>query len=505
MSDKNARINIAELYAKVVETTAEGIACVRADGQIAFTNDAFCRLIGFDKSELLNRKMTDLLTPESKAAFLARKEKREAGELREQYEMVAIHKSGKRIYVLCSVSPIRDDSNRFLFSLGVITDITAIKLMQIENSKIIKKLKKAQAVAGLGFWEHDIVTDEFWISDELHEMLNVEIKGDGVVDVSKFLSKIHPDDLPRLLAIKDRAYKFGENYNIDYRICRTSSEIIYVNSVAEVEKDKDGKPIRLHGVVQNVTDRVQQENIIRDQRAKMQATAKLSALGEMAGGVAHEINTPLAIIKLRTEQLLEVIKDGELEPQMLEESLQTIEQTTSRIAKIINGLRTFSRQGDHDPFVRTSLNEIVQSTLSFCNEKFKNHGVTVENGALDSSLLIDCQQTQVAQVLLNLLNNAFDAIEGLKDRWIRIEATETNAHIELTVTDSGAGIPKEVEEKIFQPFFTTKQVGRGTGLGLSISIGLMASQKGSLFIDSNKPNTCFVMRFPKPQATAKTA
>jgi len=498
-------INIADLYAKVVETTAEGIACVGADGEIAFTNEAFCRLVGYDKSELLNYKMTDLLTPDAKAEFLSRKEKRAAGELKDQYEMVMIHKSGKLIYTLCCVSPIRDDSNRFLFSLGVITDITAIKLMQIENSKSIAKLKKAQAVAGLGFWEHDILTNEFWISDELHEMLNVEVPGDGVVDLSKFFAKIHPDDLPRLQAFKERAYKFGANYNIDYRICRTESEVIYVNSIAEVEKDKNGRTVRLHGIVQNITERVRQENTIQDQRAKMQASAKLSALGEMAGGVAHEINTPLAIIQMRTEQLLEASAAGEMDAEMLAETLQVIGQTTVRIAKIINGLRTFSRHGDHDPFVRTSVKEIVETTLSFCNEKFKNNDVTIDCRTVDAHLAIDCQQTQVCQVLLNLLNNSFDAIQGLKDRWIRIEALETASSVDIVVADSGAGIPKEIAEKIFQPFFTTKPVGLGTGIGLSISIGLMASQKGSLFIDDKVPNTCFVMRFPKSQARIKAS
>lgn len=244
-----------------------------------------------------------------------------------------------------------------------------------------------------------------------------------------------------------------------------------------------------------------QETIVQQQQALI-SSAKMSSLGEMAGGIAHEINTPLAVIGMRVEQLEECVTDGSLQSDDLLNGLNVIKITTARIAKIISGLRFFARDGKSAPTQMTPVNSIVADTLSFCQERFANHGVSIElKNNLDYSTEIDCRSVEISQVLLNLLNNAYDAIESsTSKKWVGIEIHDRDQYVEINVIDSGPGIPKEIQEKIMQPFFTTKEIGKGTGLGLSISKGVIQSHNGKFFLDIEAKNTCFVILLPKNQS-----
>ncbi|MGZ3694428.1 MAG: sensor histidine kinase [Bdellovibrionota bacterium] len=244
--------------------------------------------------------------------------------------------------------------------------------------------------------------------------------------------------------------------------------------------------------------------LIEEQRMAMHASAKLSALGEMAGGIAHEINNPLAIIQMWALHLREMQKKGAIKPELLTEACEVTERTTYRIAAIIRGLRTFARDARGDPFVQEPLAKTIGETLGICRERFQHRGIRLEVAEPDSKLLIDCRSTEISQVLLNLLNNAVDAVADLPNPWVRIEATEIEDSVEVSVTDSGRGISREIADKLMQPFFTTKEVGRGTGLGLSISKGIIESHHGKLWYDSSSKNTRFVFSLPKSQKATGT-
>ncbi len=243
----------------------------------------------------------------------------------------------------------------------------------------------------------------------------------------------------------------------------------------------------------------QSQQTIVDQQQTIVSTSKMSALGEMAGGVAHEINNPLAIIKSISGQLQEVVGDDRTDKSLIREMAQQIEATTDRIAKIVQGLRSFSRDGSKDPFRKVDVTTLFEETLSFCNERFKSHGILIRIDPFDETLSFDGRATEISQVLLNLLNNAHDAISSLKERWVRISAVDKSDWLEIQVTDSGQGVPSDFQTKIFQPFFTTKEIGKGTGMGLSISRGIVQGHGGELRLDSTCSNTRFVIHLPKRQ------
>jgi C4-dicarboxylate-specific signal transduction histidine kinase len=215
----------------------------------------------------------------------------------------------------------------------------------------------------------------------------------------------------------------------------------------------------------------------------------------MASGVAHEINNPLAIISGTASILKREVSKESPATDFIMKRLDTIEKTTFRIADIIKGLRTFARNSESDPFEQHEIHKIIQETLQFCLERFKKHDVHVRYD-IENNALISCRAPQISQILLNLLNNAFDAIKDLPEKWVEIHVHERNEAIEIEVIDSGKGISQAIVDKMMQPFFTTKPVGEGTGLGLSISKGIAEEHSGALSYKP-APNTTFVLRLPK--------
>lgn len=251
-----------------------------------------------------------------------------------------------------------------------------------------------------------------------------------------------------------------------------------------------------------IAERERMQAVLDAQRAQMIAASKLTSLGEMAGGLAHEINSPLNIIQARAADLQEITETGTaVDAATVLKATTSILRTSERIMAVVRGLRVFARDGRFDPFQPTPLQAILADTLALCRERFAASGIPLEVSGDDQPLTVECQRVQISQVLLNLLNNAFDAVQQLPDKWVQVRVSDEGAFINISVTDSGRGIPREIAEKAMQPFFTTKPVGKGTGLGLSISRGIAEAHHGQLRIDTRGPNTQIILTLPKRHST----
>jgi signal transduction histidine kinase len=235
---------------------------------------------------------------------------------------------------------------------------------------------------------------------------------------------------------------------------------------------------------------------LEEQRLRSFASAKFAALGEMASGITHEINNPLTAINLHTQNLRFLIEGGEKDKDEALKKVDLLGSTVHRIARIVESMSTISREGSQDPLKRESLQRIVDDTTTFCSERFRKHDVKFTIIVPDH-VTLECRAVQISQLLLNLLNNAFDAIEPLQNKWIKLEVSERSGSLRIFVTDSGPGILPELRQKIFDPFFTTKPAGKGTGLGLSLSTKIAQDHKGRLFLDNDHPNTRFIVEFPR--------
>jgi signal transduction histidine kinase len=235
------------------------------------------------------------------------------------------------------------------------------------------------------------------------------------------------------------------------------------------------------------------------ERSKLIQAGKMSSLGEMASGIAHEINNPLAIIGSHIH-LIKKLKDSEkLTDQKLELFLEKITSTLFRIEAIIAGLKTFSRDSSKEGMKSVNIKALLNDTLQFCSQRFKSGGVELIIEDFSENTVIECNATQISQVLLNLFNNSYDAIYNYKAPWVKLSIRELDKSIHIIISDCGDGIPLDIQEKILQPFFTTKEIGKGTGLGLSISIGILEAHQGKLYIEKKSKNTMFILEIPMRQ------
>lgn len=259
-----------------------------------------------------------------------------------------------------------------------------------------------------------------------------------------------------------------------------------------------GSPPFIFTIVENITQQKNIEKQLIQQQQQMTHSSKMTALGEMASGIAHEINNPLSTIGLTAGALQAMLTADKLSKDFALSSYQKIQNTVDRIAKIIKGLRKFSRDASIDPSQPTPINEVIKDSLSLCNESLKSSQIQLHYLETKEDLLVFCRSIEISQVLVNLINNARDAVKGLPEKWIKVNIVEQSDFVRVEISNSGPKIPIEIQKKIFQPFFTTKPIGEGTGLGLSISIGIVKSHHGTLELDPNSDNTCFVMTLPKP-------
>jgi signal transduction histidine kinase len=233
--------------------------------------------------------------------------------------------------------------------------------------------------------------------------------------------------------------------------------------------------------------------------------SRLASLGIMAGGIAHEINNPLAIVAGFSDKLAVLARRRELDPAEVERLAERLISTTKRMAAIVTGLRTYSRDDAQEPLQAVGIARVVEDSLALCRGRFLGAGIELRVGAIPAESTIMARPVQVTQVLLNLLNNAFDAASDSQERWVALEVDSLAEVHAIRVSDSGPGVPEALRAKIFVPFFTTKPVGKGTGLGLSLCASIMNAHGGDVILASPTKHTTFVLRFPAAAATAQAS
>jgi C4-dicarboxylate-specific signal transduction histidine kinase len=239
--------------------------------------------------------------------------------------------------------------------------------------------------------------------------------------------------------------------------------------------------------------RLEMEN--RQQSLSLMVSAKMSSLGEMAGNIAHEINSPLAAIRLNAEILQELLKDQPFPQERAMTMTHTLIKMVDKISKIISSMLNFARNVEGEAMSQIKVKSLMEDVMLICQDALKRSSVSLQL-EVDENVEMSCRPSEISQVLLNLIKNSIDAVEVLPEKWIRIRAHQENERILIEVTDSGSGIPPELQQRIFEPFFSTKPRGKGTGLGLGIAKKLIEANKGSLSLNKNSAHTSFIIELP---------
>jgi len=404
---------------------------------------------------------------------------------------------GHRRWWRVSGRPKYDEHGAFCGYRGVAEDITEQKLADEKMRKLSSAVDQSSSLI--------VITDV----DGRIEYVNKALERasgysrDEIVGATPSIWK--SEDLPpETYAKMWRTILSGETWGGEFKNLRRDGTPYWVVANITPLKDDAGDITHFVGVQEDITEK-------RDQQAQLIQASKLATLGEMATGVAHELNQPLNIIRMAAESLTEFLDDDEgIPPEFLKKKLSRISAQTQRASAIIDHMRMFGRKSGAEagPF---NIGEAVQAALGLMTKQLETRGIRIASEIPDTPIHAVGEQIQFEQVLLNLMGNARDAIEhrqqsnGSSDYegLVRVSVSPgSNGSTEISVDDNGGGVPDGMLDSIFEPFFTTKEVGKGTGLGLSISYGIITDMGGNISASNTADGARFKVMLPGAQAPA---
>jgi len=352
--------------------------------------------------------------------------------------------------------------------------------MSSDANRTSRLLAELQALVHVGVWEWNTRTNELYWSDELFQILG-RMPGEIAPSFDAWLAHVHPEDLSTAKSYFSRARRERYPITCEYRVVRPSGETRTLHARLRPIFGDDGTLENIVGVDQDVTDG-------KEVQARMVFSDRMIAVGTLAGGVAHEINNPLATISASLEMLCEAHGDADV---------RDARAAVERIRTIVRGLGAFSRVDD-DTRSPVDVNRVMELAINLTSNEIRHRAkLTKQLGAVPHVL---ANEARLGHVFINLLSNAAESFaDGETSRHLVEVTTRTDdaGWAIIEVRDNGSGIPREAQGRIFDPFFTTKDVGRGTGLGLSICHGTVRGMGGDITFHTELGHgTTFIVALP---------
>jgi PAS domain S-box-containing protein len=375
---------------------------------------------------------------------------------------------------------------------GIAHDITNRKAAEEELKKTKESLQMAQQIAHLGNWDWNIVTNDFWCSDEIYHIFGLSPQASDIT-YEVFSDFVHADDRPFLQQAVDNALSGKKPYSIDHRIVLPDETERFVHAQAESIADEyTGKPIRMVGTLQDISERKRMEDEKTSLMARLRQAQKMEAIGTLAGGIAHDFNNLLTPITGYAEMALESLPEGSLD----RAHQQQVIKAANRAKDLVNQILTFSRQTEQEKRP-VQLHSITQEALKLLRSSIPATIEIHQNIPSDSGAVL-ADPTQLQQVLLNLCTNAYHAmredggvlgisvskIELVSDDYVTNLGISPGNYLRVEISDTGCGMDKDTQERIFDPYFTTKEKGEGTGLGLAVVHGIVKNHDGHITVYS---------------------
>ncbi len=481
LKDITDRREAERRYRELFDSIQEGLFFATPDGRFLDVNDAMVRMLGYaSREELLRADISPHLypVPEAREKFLRALSER--GVLR-NYEETLRRKDGTLLHTLQNITAVRDVHGRIAQIRGLMLDVTEQKTFQSQlqrerdfNQKILNTTQSMILVldtAGLISYANRRCYEAGYQEGELIGHRLVE-----------WVEASHREDFDAALETTAHGHQVE---NLELRVRRSDGSMGHFSISLSPMRDEQNAVNSVVVVMTDITDAALLQ-------AKLAHSEKMATIGRLVSGVAHEVNNPLAAILGFTDLLLE---NPEV-PVSAREDLQIILQETQRTKDIVQDLLSFARQRPVQR-ERVQVNHILRQTIKLRSYDFASHGVEVVEDFEETlaSAVGDSQQLQ--QVFLNILNNAYDAVQDAGQRGcIRIQTRRQAEMIEVAISDNGTGIIDA--QRIFDPFYTTKQVGKGTGLGLSICYGIVRAHGGEIQCWNNEAGagSTFVVRIP---------
>lgn len=355
-----------------------------------------------------------------------------------------------------------------------------------------RQLRDMEQAARAGSWQRNLLTDELQWSDQMHGIMGFSTE-EPAPNFETFLARVPPEDRPLIDRMEDQAVHRGTSEG-EYRIILPDGTIRFLHERAKVDLDAEGRPIRLIGVTQDITER-------RTLERQLRQTEKFAALGTLMAGVAHELNNPLFAVTGYIELMTEKVQRGRYGGPGLADDLAALSQATGRAMAIVQRCLGAARTAapHREPI---AVNALLEHALNLAANDLRINRIAVKTEFAEDLLPAIGDAEGLLQVCLNLFTNARQSMAaahggGTLQVTTRLVRTPTGPRVEVRVRDDGGGIAPEHLPLVFEPFFTTKPVGEGTGLGLSLCHRIVTELGGTLSCESRPgQGAAFVVELP---------
>ena len=474
---RGAEVANARLAA-IVSSSSDAIVGKTLEGLVTSWNTASERIFGYSEAEMVGQSIFRLIPEELHQAERDLLERIARGEVVQFSETERIRKDGQKIYIAVTVSPIRNSRGEVVGASSIKRDVTERKQAAEALARSQERLQLALQAARMGAWQWDVRSNVLTWDEGLCRLYGVE--AGAVTQYQQFLERVHPEDRDFVAMTIQRAIDAGDALDYELRIVLPDGRIRWLADHGRLVRDPQGRPLYMTGVCIDITDR-------RDMEERLRQSQRMDAVGQLAGGIAHEANNMMSVVLgcadyvLQTEGLAPAVRDD----------VDQIWRAAKRTAGITQQLLAFSRRQVLQPRV-LDLNQTVRQLEPILARSLgETRGLCLHLDAGVGSVRAD--PGQLEQVLINLTLNARDAMpEGgsltletaravLDAPYAVRKAVRTlrpGEYVVLVVTDTGHGMDRETQSQIFEPFFTTKPVGQGTGLGLSTVYGIVKQTGG---------------------------
>ncbi len=373
-------------------------------------------------------------------------------------------------------------------------------ILQVENRNRLqeneRRFRSAVKCSSDLVYEWDLKSDRLQWFGDLDSMLGYK-PGDVAETLQAWIDLVHPDDRDRFLSAIDHHRVSQEEILEEYRVRTKNGKWRYWQNHGVTVLDSDAGIVKKIGVCIDITDR----KIAEEEKGELQKqifhSSKLASIGELAAGVGHEINNPLAIIQGYTEIIRNRYQD---EDSGLITLLDLIDKSINRISHVVDGLKTFAPSGDEEDVHAIDIHRSLIATINFIKGIYEKENIFFKTtfSATDPDFLGDKSSFQ--QAMISLFSNAKDAMNGNGGR-IEVETFNKDQFIVIKISDTGIGITKENLDRIFDSFFTTKPTGQGTGLGLGITHSLIKSWDGDIEVESEPGvGSTFIITLPTAES-----
>lgn len=450
------------------------------DGRVTMINRKGCEIVGCTEADLTGVDWIATFVPPAAATEVRRAFDRFVGENgtgEYAYTETPILAQGRERVIAWRNRLLRDSEGNTVGVLCSGEDVTERRLVERALKRSQRLLRAAERVAGVGDFEVQIPGAG---TDQLSPVVR-QILGLGETETPRpdaFTAYVHPDDRERFDAALAEIREAGETFDQRYRIVTPAGDVRFVHAIARARRD--GGVLTLTGMLHDVTERTLAEEEAQRTRERLMHVSRISTLGEMASGLAHEINQPLTAISIFAQACARMLDRGEEALPDLREALEQISAQAIRAGEVIRRLRELVKQRGTR---RTTVdcNMLVRDLITLAEPDARTDDIVLRVDLAPGPLPVHVDVVQIQQVLLNLIRNAIDAtLAGTaSQRRIEIGTARTgDDEVEIAVADFGVGLPAGGAEHLFEPFFTTKAAG--TGLGLSISRGIVRAHGGRL-------------------------